>query len=243
MHKNPFSVPSQSWTLTDFKIIGLELRDLAWSWGIIPHTAPEKPVDEASASSEASAERKPDVSGSSEAASQSAEPSANPATTSDKHVPVKAEPTMTAMPPPPSRIRIYFHTPVSADDVHNISPQSSLVIPSDPSVRKGKRKKIDDEDGDLEDGRGPPPPPPGMDHDTVSAPQGTDHEVAGRDSVAPSVAETTSEGDWLMAAIGNEEAEGGEGSYSQATELDEPHADDADAPARTMVSLQLSPCT
>ena len=46
-----------------------------------------------------------------------------------------------------------------------------------------------------------------------------------------------------MAAIGNEEAEGGEGSYSQATELDEPHADDADAPARTMVSLQLSPCT
>ena len=130
MHKNPFSVPSQPWTLTDFKIIGLELRDLAWSWGIIPHTAPEKPVDEASASSEASAERKPDVSGSSEAASQSAEPSANPATTSDKHVPVKAEPTMTAMPPPPSRIRIYFHT--------------------------------------------------GMDHDTVSAPQGTDHEVVGR---------------------------------------------------------------
>ena len=31
-------------TLTDFKIIGLELRDLAWSWGIIPNTpAPEKP--------------------------------------------------------------------------------------------------------------------------------------------------------------------------------------------------------
>ena len=74
------------------------------------------------------------------------------------------------MPPPPSRIRICFHTPVSAGDVHNVSPQSSLVIPSGPSVRKGKRKEIDDEDGDLEDGRGPPPPPPGMDHDTVSAP-------------------------------------------------------------------------
>ncbi|KAK7692559.1 hypothetical protein QCA50_004189 [Cerrena zonata] len=216
-------------TLTDFKIIGLELRDLDWSWGIIPNTSledvkKEHTDGEKSGGSEEGSEQKPGTSGSSEVATQPAEPSAEP---------IKAEPTMAAMPPPPSRIRIYFHTPVSADDVHTISPQSSLVIPSDSSVRKGKRKKIDDDDGDLEDGRGPPPPPPGMDHDTMSSTQSVDHEgtetVVGRDSVAPSVAETTSEGDWLMAAIGNDDTEGGEAAYSQATELDEPHGDDADA--------------
>lgn len=224
-------------TLTDFKIIGLELRDLGWSWGIIPNTSPEdvkkeRPDGETSDANAEGSEQKPDTFGSSDVATQPAEPSAESATTSDKHVSIKAEPTMAAMPPPPSRIRIYFHTPVSADDVHTISPQSSLVIPSDSSVRKGKRKKIDDDDGDLEDGRGPPPPPPGMDHDTLSTAQSADRDgtetVVGRESVAPSVAETTSEGDWLMAAIGNEDAEG-EAEYSQATEPDESHVDDADA--------------
>ena len=106
--------------------------------------------------------------------------------------------------PPPSRIRIYFHTPVTADDARPIPNGSSFSYTDAPSdSRKGKRKKIedDDADGDLDDGRAPPPPPQmaGLNDDRSS--------VAA--SVAPSVAETASEADWLMAAIveGEEEAE------------------------------------
>lgn len=106
--------------------------------------------------------------------------------------------------PPPSRIRIYFHTPVTADDSrpipHNSSPSfSSGATPSDS--RKGKRKKLEDDDGDMEEERARPPPP---------QMRGTSDD---RSSVSPSVAhsaaETVSEADWLMAAIveGEEDAE------------------------------------
>ncbi|GAV99463.1 proteasome subunit alpha type 1 [Lentinula edodes] len=90
---------------------------------------------------------------------------------------------------PHSRIRIYFHTPVSADDSHPIVPNSLSLGTAPSDSRKGKRKKLDDDDdGDGEDGRRPPPP---MNDDRSS--------VAA--SVTHSVAESGSEADWLMAAI------------------------------------------
>ena len=71
----------------------------------------------------------------------------------------------------------------------------------------------DDDDGDTEDGRGPPPPPPqhsGYDHELHASAShdfdGADAAV-GRDSVSLSVTETGSEGDWLTAAIGEDEPE------------------------------------
>jgi hypothetical protein len=92
---------------------------------------------------------------------------------------------------PPSRIRIYFHTPVTADDSRPI-PHNSSYSEGSMDSRKGKRKKLEDDDGDLDDIRVPPPPPQmaGVNEDHAS--------VAG--SVAHSV-ESASEADWLMAAI------------------------------------------
>ncbi|CAL1706821.1 unnamed protein product [Somion occarium] len=217
-------------TLTDFKIVGLELRDLSWSWGVIPPPSEsdvkeERTEAEMPSAEEPASEQKPNVSAASDAATHAAGPSTEgttAATEKDTAV-VKSEITTAPMPPPPSRIRIYFHTPVTADDIHSLTPQSSLslVVPSDSAVRKGKRKKLDDDDADIEDGRGPPPPPPGMDHDSMSIAPSVDRDgtetLAGRDSMAPSVAETTSEGEV--------------GQSSQATELEEPHDEDADADA------------
>ncbi|KAH8106064.1 hypothetical protein BXZ70DRAFT_918046 [Cristinia sonorae] len=200
-------------TLTDFKILALEIRDIGWSWGTLPTVKPEvKEEPVSSVLPDISAD--PPDEGSELASSQPAGAQSEAEEASVKPTPVseatssKSDTVATAMPPPPSRIRIYFHTPVTADDAHPISSQSSFTTgPSDSAVRKGKRKKLDD-DGDLEDGRGPPPPPPG-DHDTASLSASVDYEgsetVAGRDSVAPSV---TSEGDWLMAAINDEAGEG-----------------------------------
>ncbi|KAI0829389.1 hypothetical protein BC628DRAFT_1408843 [Trametes gibbosa] len=172
-------------TLTDFKIIGLKIPELDWSWGVFPDSAvpivKEEPVA-VSIPSEALVATEP---------SESTTPA--PAEAAVAAVAAAAAPVLEAagvkdiaalLGPPPSRVRIYFHTPVSPDDAHPISSHSSGY---NSNARKGKRKKLEDEDGDYEEGRGAPPPPPhgsGM----------------GRDSLAPS-------GDWLMAAIGEEEVE------------------------------------
>ncbi|TCD70481.1 hypothetical protein EIP91_003242 [Steccherinum ochraceum] len=218
-------------TLTDFKILALEIRDIGWSWGLLPLTKSEVKQEPVGSQLPSSSEDT-----SSEATAEADAPAVPPAdevpgvsTTSPDSVPpasavsVKSE-VVTAgvsMPPPPSRIRIYFHTPATADDTHPITPQSSFTVgSSESSVRKGKRKKLDD-DGDLEDGRGPPPPPPGVDHDAASLSASVDYDgsetLAGRDSVAPSV---TSEGDWLMAAI-NDDLADGEGEDEDTLNVDE----------------------
>jgi 20S proteasome subunit alpha 6 len=103
--------------------------------------------------------------------------------------------------PPPSRMRIYFHTPATADDSRPIPHSSSFSLGVTPSdSRKGKRKKLEEDDADLEEEARVPPPPPQM---TMS-----DDRSSVAPSAAPSVAETASEADWLMAAIeGEEEAE------------------------------------
>ena len=221
-------------TLTDFKIVGLEIHELGWSWGNLPLAVPIK--------SEVSEENTGDVSADSQAtvkeeamddeALKLEEAIPQPEETtlnSDSSVAVGDPPivqevisvdTVTqpfaeviALTPPPSRMRIYFHTPVTADDSHPIPHNSSSfsfgVTPSDS--RKGKRKKLEDDDGDLEEGRARPPPP------QMGSGMSDDHS-----SVAASVAETASEADWLMAAIvEGEEAAEAEGELHPTGELDD----------------------
>ncbi|KAF8211443.1 hypothetical protein K438DRAFT_1568235 [Mycena galopus ATCC 62051] len=198
-------------TLTDFKIVGLEIRELAWTWGVLPSSPVKTEPKEVSLAAagdsaqdsvkaEAAAEdgSKPIPAGESDAkASGSDVKAAAPA----PDIPVGPRVVSDAG-PPPSRMRIYFHTPVTAVDSHPIPHNGSFSLGATPSdSRKGKRKKIESDDGDFEEGRAPPPPP-GMldDRSSVAA------------SAAPSGTEA-SEGDWLMAAISGE-AEG------------EPHAEE-----------------
>ena len=116
--------------------------------------------------------------------------------------------------PPPSRMRIYFHTPVTPDDARPIPHSSNYYGDSSISdVRKGKRKKLEDDDGDIEQGRAAPPPPPQMDTNgfgnAENATSVTDNDRSSVPaSLAPSLPDTLSE-DWLMAAIveGEEEVE------------------------------------
>ncbi|KAF5388316.1 hypothetical protein D9615_000118 [Tricholomella constricta] len=254
-------------TLTDFKIIGLEIRDISWAWGVLPaapikieavdedaskdaaepsqtseaaikeETMDEEPISLHQASEEVSTQ--PLARANPEPVTQTDEPvdsdaivpDAPPAPGPAPEAPVvsnvpssapKMSSEINAHTPPPSRIRIYFHTPVTADDSrpipHNSSPSFTFgATPSDS--RKGKRKKLEDDDGDIEEERTRPPPPQmsGMSDD--------------RSSVAPSVAHTeaASESDWLMAAIveGEEDAEA-EAELNPAHEADNDEEDDQD---------------
>lgn len=231
-------------TLTDFKIIGLEIPDLSWSWGVLPKEddaseGKTEPAEIQSTSADQPEDKVAGQNGSTESTTATlsdAEESAVKAEILTPAEPAAKAETTSTMPPPPSRIRIYFHTPVTADDSHPITPQNAYAVAaaSDPNLRKGKRKKLDDDDGDTEDGRGPPPPPPGMDHDPSGATPTVDVDgsetAVGRGSVAPSVAESASE-DWLMAAIGEDEAETevDSGDHVQTVDSEAPHDDDADA--------------
>ncbi|KAF8665678.1 hypothetical protein AX16_000131 [Volvariella volvacea WC 439] len=205
-------------TLTDFKIVGLEIRELSWTWGTLPstssniktesvdsHTLPgsikEEPMEDVSVKTEPSqqgaqaSESRMSAEGNSSEVLVSA---VDPKLQTEDVVAPNTRSLADTTNPPPSRIRIYFHTPVTPDDSRPIphNAYSSLsVVPSDS--RKGKRKKVDDDDADIEEGRVPPPPP-----------QMSISEEHADGSVAPSVAETASEADWLMAATdGEEEAE------------------------------------
>lgn len=228
-------------TLTDFKIVGLEIPELFWSWSVsqsdvvdasvktedVPVSIPSTAAPSAQGTSD-SAPKTESATAIPDAPTATAVPGPGDASGASQASAIKPEPTA-ILPPPPSRVRIYFHTPVSADDSSLISSNASYAQPS--ASRKGKRKKLeDDDDGDNEDGRGPPPPPPhssemGREPDVGSV-DGTE-TAFGRDSVAPSVAETASEGDWLMAAIGGEEGDEGEGMDHENG--DEYHDPDADA--------------
>ncbi|KAF9569392.1 hypothetical protein CPC08DRAFT_756999 [Agrocybe pediades] len=224
-------------TLTDFKIVGLAITDLDWEWGSIPSSpvksealdenteslgsvpsavkeeATEDGVPAVTSSNnveEGHTEVKVDDSGQS---SQPRDAEMVDAKSSEEEIRTRVSSDATQI--PPSRIRIYFHTPVTADDARPIPHNTAYAdVPAD--TRKGKRKKLEDDDGDMEERRAPPPPPQmasGVADDRSSVPA----------SVAPSVAETASEADWLMAAIveGEEEAEA-------AGELD-PAEEDGDA--------------
>lgn len=192
-------------TLTDFRIIGLEIQELSWAWGIMPSSLaakvePAKPdiEDELLAEDPVGVEANAPVAEGAPVKPLEGEPTSggdrekNSNDTSDPNLPVVKDEdesvTHTRAPEPidtpPSRIRIYFHTPVTAEDAQPI-PHSSTTNAAPSDSRKGKRKKLEDDDIDLEEGRTQPPPP---------------HMSDDRSSVA-SVAETASETDWLMAAI------------------------------------------
>lgn len=206
-------------TLTDFKIVGLAIPGLSWTWGIIPSLSPVKVegnvidvdgqgssstivkediLDDGSsmhavASSSSAKETQIEVKSEQSTEIEMADAKPLQDTASNAHVSSDHS-------PPPSRIRIYFHTPVTADDSRPIPHNSTYGdFPSDS--RKGKRKKLEDDDGDLEERRAPPPPPQmgsALNDDQLS--------------VTASVAETASEGDWLMAAIVEGEEAGGAAS-------------------------------
>jgi 20S proteasome subunit alpha 6 len=213
-------------TLTDFKIVGLELADLNWSWGVTPKAANEvvSRVTElesqgTSAPTEGTTPALEDISESTQVEATAAAATAD--STSSKVVSdLPANPTGGVGPastaldlgsksegPVPSRLRIYFHTPASMDDSNpTVSGYSWDLL---DATRKGKRKKGVDEDEDdleIEEGR-TRPRPPGEDYDRASVAPSVDMRSG---SVAPSVAETTSEADWLMAAFGGERGVDGE---------------------------------
>lgn len=217
-------------TLTDFKIVGLEIKDLGWTWGSVPSTVSVKteskpgptgsPEDSHITVKTESGET--DTSGQRASGSivkSNAAPPATDAASSDIKPPAptplgpsNSVSSLAADQSPPSRLRIYFHTPVSADDSHPISLTSSFSAGASATsdVRKGKRKKLEDDDGDLEEQRARPPPIMSGDMaelDTGSVSAVGDMDITARSSVAPSVTETASEGDWLMAAIGEDEGD------------------------------------
>ncbi|TFY81477.1 hypothetical protein EWM64_g2539 [Hericium alpestre] len=226
-------------TLTDFKIVGLEIQELGWSWSSLPAAQPTPKVEAGEVDGDVvlcapieDAEHPSNA----QAKEEVAEPSVGPVDAQSSNIDdavVKVEgsqgeekpdvpslsnglteqktvsdmPAPNVIPPPPSRIRIYFHTPVSPDDSRPIphgSGSFSLSL-NESAVRKGKRKKLEDDDGDLEERRAPPPPPGGHHERALST------DAVDRHSAAPSIAETASEGDWLMAAIVEDEGDDADG--------------------------------
>ena len=212
-------------TLTDFKIIGLEIPDLGWSWGTLSSVPPVKAEDvkeevnfpegsqatvkDDQAEANASTVKTEDTfieesSQSTEARTLVGSVGGSANMLDGKHVQdggATRGSDANLSTPPPSRMRIYFHTPVTADDSRPIPHSSSFTLGVTPSdSRKGKRKKLEEDDADLEEEARVPPPPPQM---TMG-----DDRSSVAPSAAPSIAETASEADWLMAAIeGEEEAE------------------------------------
>ncbi|KAI0069155.1 hypothetical protein BV25DRAFT_1910854 [Artomyces pyxidatus] len=227
-------------TLTDFKIVGLEIRELSWTWGQLhsimtapkPEPHEERPSTAEDKVDDASPEPTSEVPQTKEEVEEPliVPPADEPKqeelddaavksdfnhgldTTVPPAVDDKLNPTTTTtmaapslIPPPPSRLHIYFHTPVTPDDSHpipHIAGSFTFGSSDDVNTRKGKRKKLEDDDGDLEERRAPPPPPGRSHHERSVSVDRVD-----RASVAPSVAETASEGDWLMAAIGEDEGD------------------------------------
>ena len=225
--------------LADFKIIGLEMRELGWSWGVLPSeklivksevtdatNADEGVEGDATAKNQQSqqteqtqtntlADAVSDLGMSAEAIKQEPAPDTDVSAALKNDASTQSVTTSngSVVPAPPSRMRIYFHTPVTPDDSnpHSLNASTSFSIPTDSNSRKGKRKKSEDDDGDLEDsGRGKRPAPHSQmagGSDTASV----DMDVAGRGSVAPSMAGTSESGDWLMAHIAQDDREDEDG--------------------------------
>ena len=240
---------------TDFKIVGLEIQDISWTWGVIPASSsqirvepiPSAPSSSPSAGSEDTVSKstfKIAKGGSADPPTSSInaregpdaavvkgesihDPRSTP-TAPETHTglseaqSVVEMPAPTVIPPPPSRMRIYFHSPVTPDDSRPIPTGTSFSMSGSDETgsRRGKRKKLEDDDGDIEEGRAPPPPPGGS-RPERSMSDDRFERASAAPSVEPSVAETASEGDWLMAAIGEDEGDGeGEGGELHSSSND-----------------------
>lgn len=209
--------------MTDFKLIAIEIKQLGWSWGAVPSPQnggfPDDPNREspgpikAEADAKVSSEKDP------------AQPSSG-MTRGGSSLHMKAEPSELDLlpakpdlglppaphtrgapvaPSPPSRLRIYFHTPVTPKDSMPIPHASavplglSALATSQGSPRKGKRKRTEDEEDDDAENRTSHTSAAHQD-DAASVTLHLDQDGF-RGSVAPSVGESTSDGDWLMTAI------------------------------------------
>lgn len=226
---------------TDFKILGLEIPDLSWAWGVIPpprcqikaesipeglsspstgsedtvNQAVSQPIKEESADTPLSSLKTREDSESTSAKGETAYDVKALSNTPKSYAVPPEEPSLVempapaAIPPPPSRMRIYFHSPATPDDSHPILSGTSFSIAGSEETgpRRGKRKKSEDDDGDLEEGRAPPPPPGGSRPERSMSVDRFERASTAA-SAEPSVAETASEGDWLMAAIGEDEGDG-----------------------------------
>ena len=217
----------QKRTFTDFKVVGLEIQNLDWRWGHIPHMVLAAAHTKAGGVHDAKAEEKftQKAKGDEDeldlivtTAGENPKGENVTSTTSESSTVVNepAPVAQAASSVGAYRLRIFFHTPPTADDAR-------LVTHSPQDSRKGKRKKLDDDDGDYDEVRtAPAPPVPGgsLDGEGDKASASVTANAEGRASVAPSIAETASEADWLMAAIadGDADAEG----------YDETQGEDAD---------------
>ena len=208
--------------MTDFKLVAIEVKQLGWSWGVTPsqkvdiavepnRESPDPVKTEADEKVSAAKDppQPPDMGQGDpnvDVKVESSELDSLPAKPDLGLPPVPHAGEAPAVPSPPSRVRIYFHTPVTPKDSMPI-PHASVVpvdlsalAASQGSPRKGKRKRADDEEDDIAEIR---TSRPSAAHrgDAVSV---TAHpnQDGFRDSAAPSIGESTSEGDWLMAAIG-----------------------------------------
>ena len=216
--------------MTDFKLIAIEIKQLGWSWGVLPSPQNGGLPDVPNRESPGPSKTKPDERVPSE--KDPAQPPSDMAQ-EDSSVHVKVAPSKLdllpakpdlglppaphagdapVVPSPPSRVRIYFHTPVTPKDSMPIPHASavpfdlSALATSQGSPRKGKRKRTDDEGDDDAENRTSRTSAAHQD-DAASVTPHPDQDGF-RGSLAPSVGESTSEGDWLMAAIGEGSNEG-----------------------------------
>lgn len=218
---------------TDFKIVGLEISDLSWTWGVTrtsgcqikAESVPEGLSSSSSGDSVGQTDS-PTKEESTDLPTSPAKAQEGESTSDLKPTPTAPDghavsqetpallemPAPAAIPPPPSRMRIYFNSPVTPDDSRPIPSGTSFsIVGSDEAgSRRGKRKKSEDDDGDLEEGRAPPPPPGGSRPERSMSIDRFERASTAA-SAEPSVAETASEGDWLMAAIGEDEGDGEDG--------------------------------
>ncbi|KAI6015811.1 hypothetical protein BKA83DRAFT_651956, partial [Pisolithus microcarpus] len=148
-------------TLTDFKIIGLEMPELGWTRGVLPTAikAEEKEVAATNAEFSHDPIKQESTEGDTSVGGNTTElaPKGNNAYVQSAEsvtAKVKTETSNAAQTAPPSRIRIYFHTPASVDDSHPIPHNYSSTLRVAPmDSHKGKRKKLEDDDGDTRGGQ------------------------------------------------------------------------------------------
>lgn len=216
--------------MTDFKLVAIEIKQLGWSWGVIPplqkvdlavepnreSPSPVKTEADEKVSSEKDPAQPPSDMGRDDSGvdvkAEYSELDSLPAKPDLGLPPVPQTGDAPAIPSPPSRIRIYFHTPVTPKDSLPIPHASAVPVDlsalsvSQGSPRKGKRKRVDDEEDDVAENRTSLPSAAHQD-DAVSVTTHPDQDGF-RGSAAPSIGESTSEGDWLMAAIGEGSIDG-----------------------------------
>ncbi|KAH8996970.1 hypothetical protein EDB86DRAFT_2803849 [Lactarius hatsudake] len=219
---------------TDFKIVGLEIQDLSWTWGMIPTSKSQIKAESLTEVPLLPSTRTEDIGCqtiSQQITGEGAPDLKASPTAAEAHTLLPEEhstsemPAPSVIPPPPSRMRIYFHSPVTPDDSRPIPNGASFTMAGSDETgsRRGKRKKLEDDDGDLEEGRAPPPPPGGSRPERSMSDDRLERASAAP-SIEPSVAETASEGDWLMAAIGEDEGDGEDEAGDHELPGNDPHS-------------------